>query len=290
MMKKNIYPAYNPASELIAIPFIINNVIRRKTIKARLNEVIESAKKETLNETLTEQEKYVKQIDYDDLDDFFANHFKALENSKAHSFDDKIDYCLDKYAKEAKSLLSATNTVVLEENFLKGAKKTLGLYFLLEKHDIESDRFGNCLNEIQNIEITPSTIEINKTLPNLCQSIKFKKLFINEILFNKINPFKLKEYNIFYKKTTEGLEFTDRSVSDLSLLLIILDDKKIIKLPTLKYINEILLEVIGKEVSTTTFSECKKKYLYPQIKDPSIFDLDAIKNINIFISEYLTKI
>lgn len=132
-MKKNIYPAYNPASELIAIPFIVNNFIRGKTIKERLKGIIESAKKEALNKTLTEQEKYVKQIDYDDLDNFFANHFKALENSKVHSFEDKVDYCLNKYAIEAKSLLSVANTVVLEENFLKGAKKTLSIYFKINK-------------------------------------------------------------------------------------------------------------------------------------------------------------
>lgn len=309
-MKKNIYPTYNPASELIAIPFIINNIIRRKTIKARLNEIIEKAKKGTLNETLTEQERIEKQIEYKNLDNFFAADFKALENSKAHSFDDKIKYCLDKYAKEAKSLLSAANTVVLEENFLIGAKKTLGIYYLLEKYNTDSNRYENYLditeiedvthksirinknvtNVVQTDEIDFCVIGIDKTAPNLNHSEKFQELFINKELFNEIDFTLLKDFNIIYKNKTEGLEFNSRYISDLSLLLIILDDKKIINLPILKYINEILIEMIGKTVSPTIFSECRTKYSHPKKRKPSSFDLDAIKNINIFISEYLTKI
>ncbi len=289
-MKKNIYPFYNPASEIIAIPIIISRIFSGKKIKDLLLDIIESTRNEALNSILSEKEKIEKEIEYYDLENFFATNFKALELSKVHTLEDKINYCLIKYAEESKKLLSPSNTVILEENFLKGAKKTLGLYFLLEKYDIESIKLENCLNEIQNIEITPNSIEINKTLPNLSQSLKFKNLFINEVLFNKFDPYKLKEYNVFYKNTTEGLEFTDRCISDLSLLLIILDDKKIIKLPTLKYTNEILLEVIGNAVSTTTFSECKKKFLYPQIKEPSSFDQEAIKNIKLFISEYFSNV
>ena len=121
MKQNNLYLKYNPGAEIIAIPFIVSRIIKGKNIKELLYETINALREKAANVKLNELEKFEAQIEYNNSENFFATHFKALENSNEHTFEDKIKYCLKKYAKESKSLLSAANTVVLEENFLKGA-------------------------------------------------------------------------------------------------------------------------------------------------------------------------
>ena len=118
MKQNNLYLKYNPGAEIIAIPFIVSRIIKGKNIKELLYEIINALREKAANVKLNELEKFEAQIEYNNIENFFATHFKALENSNEHTFEDKIKYCLKKYAKESKSLLSAANTVVLEENFL----------------------------------------------------------------------------------------------------------------------------------------------------------------------------
>ena len=134
MKQNNLYLKYNPGAEIIAIPFIVSRIIKGKNIKELLYEIINALREKAANVKLNELEKFEAQIEYNNIENFFATHFKALENSNEHTFEDKIKYCLKKYAKESKSLLSAANTVVLEENFLKGAQETLFYYFIINEN------------------------------------------------------------------------------------------------------------------------------------------------------------
>lgn len=303
-MKRNIYPVYNPFSELLAFPFIINNVIKGKTIKERLHEIIESAKNQACS-NLTEKDKYVKQIDFDDLENFFANHFKALENSKVHSFDDKIDYCLDKYAKEAKSLLSAANTVVLEENFLKGAKKTLGIYYLLEKYNTDSNiteiedvtpkSIGinkNVTNVVQTDETNCSVIGSEKIISNLNNSLKLKELFIDKDLFDKIDFTLLKYFNIIYKRNSEKLEFVSPgNLTDILLLIFFLAKTRYIELDVKKRgyqkIVKSIFEDLDLSVDNAQITRIKK-----QVFDNEFTEINKNKytDISLFISDLKNKL
>mgnify|MGYP003393171234 FL=1 len=129
MKQNNLYLKYNPGAEIIAIPFIVSRIIKGKNIKELLYEIINTLREKAANVKLNELEKFEAQIEYNNIENFFATHFKALENSNEHTFEDKIKYCLKKYAKESKSLLSAANTVVLEENFFKRCTRNAFLLF-----------------------------------------------------------------------------------------------------------------------------------------------------------------
>ena len=82
---------------------------------------------------LTEKTKNEYLIEYDRLDNFFSLHFKEIDNSPKHNFQEKITYCLQEYKKESSKILSSSNLMKLQENFLNGAENTLYLYFLLDQ-------------------------------------------------------------------------------------------------------------------------------------------------------------
>lgn len=71
-------------------------------------------------------------IKYENLENFFSFHFKDIDTSRNHNFKEKIRYCVDQYKKESTSLLSSSNLMKLQGNFLNGAETTLFLYFVLE--------------------------------------------------------------------------------------------------------------------------------------------------------------
>ncbi|MBP2616297.1 hypothetical protein [Chryseobacterium jejuense] len=71
-------------------------------------------------------------IDYEKLDNFFSFHFKEIDTSRSHNFDEKIKYCLHQHRKESSRQLSSSNLMKLQENFLSGTEATLFLYFVLD--------------------------------------------------------------------------------------------------------------------------------------------------------------
>lgn len=131
MKKNSIYLRFNPFSEIVAVPFLLNRIFKGQKIKELLNNKIEYARDQASRSKFTDIEKFEKNLEYQNLDNFFANHFRKLDESSYHFFDDKINYCLKQYLMESRKIWTSTNMVVLEENFLKGAEKTLLLYFIL---------------------------------------------------------------------------------------------------------------------------------------------------------------
>ena len=90
MKQNNLYLKYNPGAEIIAIPFIVSRIIKGKNIKELLYEIINALREKAANVKLNELEKFEAQIEYNNIENFFATHFKALENSNEHTFEDKI--------------------------------------------------------------------------------------------------------------------------------------------------------------------------------------------------------
>ena len=164
MKQNNLYLKYNPGAEIIAIPFIVSRIIKGKNIKELLYDIINAIREKAANVKLNELEKFEAQIEYNNIENFFATHFKALENSNEHTFEDKIKYCLKKYAKESKSLLSAANTVVLEENFLKGAQETLFYYFIINENKKPKKTFQSIFANKENYNKFISIMKNNSYL------------------------------------------------------------------------------------------------------------------------------
>lgn len=132
MDNKKLYGRWNFWEEFIGIPMMIYHLIKRKKIQERLQRRIEKAKQKSSKIVLNEKLRNEFLIRYEKLDNFFSFHFKDIDASRNHNFEDKIHYCLDEYKKESKSLISSSNMMKLQGNFLNGAETTLFLYFALE--------------------------------------------------------------------------------------------------------------------------------------------------------------
>jgi len=132
MDQKKLYGRWNLWEEFVGYPMMIYFWIRRQKIQTRLQSRIEKAKQKSSKIVLDEKLRNEYLIRYEKLDNFFSFHFKDIDESRNHNFEEKIKYCLDQYKKESNSLLSSSNLMKLQGNFLNGAETTLFLYFALE--------------------------------------------------------------------------------------------------------------------------------------------------------------
>ena len=132
MEQKKLYGRWNFWEEFVGYPMMIYFWIRRPKIHERLRSRIEKAQKKSSKIVLDEKLRNEFLIRYDKLDNVFRFHFKEIDESRNHNFEEKIQYCLDQYKKESNTLLTSSNLMKLQGNFLNGAETTLLLYFALE--------------------------------------------------------------------------------------------------------------------------------------------------------------
>ena len=132
MDQKKLYGRWNFWEEFIGYPMMIYYRIRGERIQKMLAKRIDKAKKKASKIILTDKMKNEFLIQYEKLDNFFSFHFKDIDASRNHNFEEKIEYCLEQYRKESLSILSSSNLMKLQGNFLNGAEKTLFLHFALE--------------------------------------------------------------------------------------------------------------------------------------------------------------
>lgn len=132
MDQKKLYGRWNFWEEFIGYPMMIYYRIRGERIQKMLAKRIDKAKQKAGKIVLNEKMKNEFLIRYEKLDNFFSFHFKDIDSSRNHNFEEKIQYCLDQYKKESNSLISSSNMMKLQGNFLNGAEATLLLYFALE--------------------------------------------------------------------------------------------------------------------------------------------------------------
>lgn len=133
MDEKKLYGRWFLWDEIIGFPMMIYYWIKGEKIQKMLENRINYAKEKIKDITLTEKTKNEYLIEFGRLDNFFSLHFKEIDNSPKHNFQDKIDYCLQEYKKESSKILSSSNLMMLQENFLNGAENTLFLYFVLDQ-------------------------------------------------------------------------------------------------------------------------------------------------------------
>ena len=133
MKDREIYGHWFVWEELIAYRMMIYYWIKGDKIHKMLSDRIERARHKAEYVTLSEKNKNEFLIEYDKLDDFFSFHFKEIDQSRSHNFEDKISYCLKQYRIESSRHINSKNLIILQENFLNGAEKTLFLYFVLDK-------------------------------------------------------------------------------------------------------------------------------------------------------------
>lgn len=181
MKEKNNYMLLNPVAQIIAVPFLLSRIIKGKKIKELIYEKIDFTREESAKCTFSEIERFEKGLEYENLDNFFVNHFRKVENSLAHTFEDKINYCLNRYSVESRKILTAANLVVLEENFLNGAEKALFLYFSLKNRDKVDKSFKNLFSSDENYFVFISVMKNNSYL-NDVNRIDIPKIFFAGIL------------------------------------------------------------------------------------------------------------
>lgn len=132
MDHKKLYGRWNFWEEFVGYPMMLYHLIKREKIQQRFHRRIEKAKQKSSKVVLNEKLRNEYLIRYEKLDNFFSFHFKDIDTSRNHNFEDKIQYCLDQYKKESNSLISSSNLMKLQGNFLNGAETTLFLYFALQ--------------------------------------------------------------------------------------------------------------------------------------------------------------
>ena len=132
MDQKKLYGRWNFWEEFVSYPMMIFYWIKGEKISKMLSKRIEKAKQKSSQISLTDKKRNEFLIRYEKLDNFFTFHFKNIDASRNHNFEEKIEYCLEQYRRESLSILSSSNLMKLQGNFLNGAETTLLLYFALE--------------------------------------------------------------------------------------------------------------------------------------------------------------
>lgn len=132
MDQKKLYGRWNFWEEFVGYPMMIFYWIKGEKISKMLSKRIEKAKQKSSEISLTDKKRNEFLIRYEKLDNFFSFHFKNIDASRNHNFEEKIEYCIEQYRKESLSILSSSNLMKLQGNFLNGAETTLFLYFALE--------------------------------------------------------------------------------------------------------------------------------------------------------------
>ena len=132
MDQKKLYGRWNFWEEFVGYPMMIFYWIKGEKISKMLSKRIEKAKQKSSKLSLTDKKRNEFLIRYEKLDNFFTFHFKNIDASRNHNFEEKIEYCLEQYRRESLSILSSSNLMKLQGNFLNGAETTLLLYFALE--------------------------------------------------------------------------------------------------------------------------------------------------------------
>ncbi|WNI34725.1 hypothetical protein [Chryseobacterium sp. SG20098] len=166
MDQKKVYGRWNFWEELAGYPMMIYYWIKGERIKKMLSKRIEKARFRANQIILTEKIKQEFIIDYKKTDNFFSYHFKNIDDSRNHNFEEKITYCLQQYRKESSRLISSSNLMKLQENFLSGAEATLFLYFALN-HKVKR-------------EIRLSDIMIGENSSRIFTNFLKEKKFIDE--------------------------------------------------------------------------------------------------------------
>ena len=132
MDQKKLYGRWNFWEEFVGYPMMIFYWTKGEKISKMLSKRIEKAKQKSSQISLTDKKRNEFLIRYEKLDNFFTFHFKNIDASRNHNFEEKIEYCLEQYRRESLSILSSSNLMKLQGNFLNGAETTLLLYFALE--------------------------------------------------------------------------------------------------------------------------------------------------------------
>ena len=145
MDPKKLYGRWNLWEEFVGYPMMIYYWIKGEKIQKLLTKRIEIAKLKASKIVLTEKIKNEFLIKYEKLENFFSFHFKDIDKSRNHNFEEKIKYCLDQYKKESTSLISSSNLMKLQGNFLNGAETTLFLYFALKSKTNKEIRLSDIM-------------------------------------------------------------------------------------------------------------------------------------------------
>lgn len=132
MDQNKLYGRWNLWEEFVGYPMMFYYWIKGEKIQKMLSKRIDKAKQKSSQITLNEKMKNEFLIQYEKLDNFFCFHFKNIDTSRNHNFEEKVKYCLDQYRKESVNIFSSSNLMKLQGNFLNGAETTLFLYFALE--------------------------------------------------------------------------------------------------------------------------------------------------------------
>ena len=132
MDQKKLYGRWNFWEEFVGYPMMIFYWIKGEKISKMLSKRIEKAKQKSSQISLTDKKRNEFLIRYEKLDNFFTFHFKNIDASRNHNFEEKIEYCLEQYRRESLSILSSSNLMKLQGYCLNGAETTLLLYFALE--------------------------------------------------------------------------------------------------------------------------------------------------------------
>ena len=132
MDQKKLYGRWNFWEEFVGYPMMIFYWIKGEKISKMLSKRIEKAKQKSSQISLTDKKRNEFLIRYEKLDNFFTFHFKNIDASRNHNFEEKIEYCLEQYRRESLSILSSSNLMKLQGNFFYFAETTLFLYFALE--------------------------------------------------------------------------------------------------------------------------------------------------------------
>lgn len=258
--------------------------------------------------------------DYEIAKDFLLNNhgsfrhfFERAEKITTLNFKQKIDWTIGKVYKNLKPRISPQNRLNLESDFYKDCRlilynKLIIHYYAVNRLNIEplrlsfdpllidenyKDKIKSDLSIINDGKSKNQVSFLLNSEQNLTFSKKLESLFKDKELFEKIDFFKLKEYDIIYESESERLKFNSkRTVADLLILVSYLYNLNLIKLNYAIDYQDVILEIIS-EVLNKTVDKGRISRIFNSVNDYkgsytlSANDEESLFKIKEFMSQYI---
>src|SRR5690554_1460893 len=292
-MKKNTlkYVKYPSFHELIGVPLFtvkaIKRLIKKEKIEDSLSIIIEKSRQkanEMSEKEHSESNVALLEDDFTAFDDLFAKNFKSKQATKM-CFEERIKYCLEKYREQSRNLSSATNSLILEENFLKGAQRILPLYFFFQNSGISVYSEENKVPVYQihnNLKIEQNiTNHLTKNVDNSITNYKIEQNNFTQNVDNSV----INNQNTYHIKKDRNTEISDNDVEPVGLSSI-MDEKIVEKLKQFFELRHISAKHKGLNVRKATFIRLHKLLQDEKFIEPSILQKTVIQAM---INEYGCK-
>ena len=272
----------------------------KKQAKESYNKAIINAKNKIRN-GVSERDFEICQYNFNSNQSAFKYFYDLAENMTTLNQEQKIDFIINEVYKNLQDRISLHNRYNLEYDFYKNCEFIVYNSMIISDYSSAQNKERNLLsnsklkldNKFREIydpfdfhyiqflgKLTSSLFERRTEISD---SKKFRDIFFDKDIFDKIDFLTLTKFNLVFKDSSKLMLKKKFFKTDFVFLIFVLRSKKILELRDVNYINKIFLEIFNITVSEAVFSSASSKFSgsIPFNK----VDLERLSNIEEFLQE-----